>query len=83
MKAEASLCAVWLILSRNIANSPGFRKKISCHSLRHTFATYKASKGVTALQLQGLLGHNSIHTSLLYVHMAITDGKKLMEQTSL
>ncbi len=46
----------------------GIQKKISCHSLRHTFATYKASKGVTALQLQELLGHNTISTSLLYVH---------------
>jgi len=61
----------------------GIQKKFSCHSLRHTFATYKASKGVTALQLQELLGHTSIQTSLLYVHMAITDGRKLMEQTSL
>ena len=61
----------------------GVTKKISCHSLRHTFATYKATKGVTAMQLQELLGHDNISTSLLYVHMAITDTGKLMEQTSL
>ena len=32
-------------------------KKISCHSLRHTFATYKAERGITAFQLKDWLGH--------------------------
>jgi site-specific recombinase XerD len=61
----------------------GIQKKISCHSLRHTFATYKASMGVTAFQLKEMLGHDSINTSLLYVHMAMVDPRKLMQQTSL
>jgi integrase/recombinase XerC len=30
----------------------GITKKASCHTLRHTFATYKAEKGVSAFQLQ-------------------------------
>lgn len=60
----------------------GITKKFSCHSLRHTCATYKASKGYTAVELQDLLGHEKAETSLIYVHMA-RDAKKLMEQTSL
>src|ERR687888_2799095 len=34
----------------------GITKKASCHTLRHTFATYKAEKGVSAYQLQQWLG---------------------------
>jgi site-specific recombinase XerD len=60
----------------------GITKKFSCHSLRHTCATYKASKGYTAAELQDLLGHEKPETSLIYVHMA-RDAKKLMQQTSL
>ena len=60
----------------------GITKHISCHSLRHTCATYKASKGYTAAELQDLLGHEKPDTSLIYVHMA-RDARKLMQQTSL
>ena len=60
----------------------GISKKFSCHSLRHTCATYKAAKGYTPRDLQDLLGHEKPETSFIYVHLA-RDAKKLMEQTSL
>ncbi len=62
--------------------SAGINKEFSCHSLRHTCATYKAMKGYAPRDLQNLLGHEKPETSLIYVHMA-RDAKKLMEQTSL
>jgi integrase/recombinase XerC len=65
---------------RNLA---GITKKFSCHSLRHTCATHKAAKGFTPRQIQDLLGHGKVETSLIYVHLATTDARKLMEQTSL
>jgi site-specific recombinase XerD len=65
---------------RNLA---GISKRISAHSLRHTFATYKAEKGVSAFQLQEWLGHSSITTSAVYVHLTKQGGRKLMEATSL
>jgi site-specific recombinase XerD len=62
----------------------GISKKIGCHSLRHTFATYKAERGVSAFQLRDWLGHASMDTSLLYVHLGKTEAaKKAMEATSL
>ncbi len=61
----------------------GITKKFSCHTLRHTCATYKAAKGYTVRQLQALLGHEKAETSLLYTHLAETDGRKLMQETSL
>src|SRR6266699_284652 len=60
----------------------GITKQFSCHSLRHTCATYKASKGYTATELQDLLGHEKPETSFIYVHMA-RDARKLMQETSL
>jgi len=61
----------------------GIAKQFSCHSLRHTCATHKAAKGFTPRQIQDLLGHEKVETSLIYVHLATTDTRKLMEQTSL
>lgn len=61
----------------------GITKKASCHSLRHTFATYKAEKGVSPFQLQQWLGHASLNTTQIYVHMARQNAKKVMEATSL
>jgi integrase len=55
----------------------------SCHSLRHTFATYKAARGVSAFQLEEWLGHSSITTSAIYIPLAMQDGRKQMEATSL
>lgn len=60
----------------------GISKQFSCHSLRHTCATYKASKGYTPSDLQALLGHEKPETSFIYVHMA-RDPRQLMLNTSL
>jgi site-specific recombinase XerD len=60
----------------------GITKKFSCHSLRHTCATYKVSKGYSPIDLQALLGHEKPETSFIYVHMA-RDQRELMMQTSL
>jgi site-specific recombinase XerD len=61
----------------------GIRKKASCHILRHTFATYKAEKGVSPFQLQQWLGHANLNTTQIYVHLGKQNAKKIMEQTSL
>lgn len=61
----------------------GITKKVSPHSLRHTFATYKAERGVSPFQLQQWLGHASLNTTQIYVHMGRQNARKMMEQTSL
>ena len=61
----------------------GITKRASCHSLRHTFATYKAEKGVSPFQLQQWLDHANLNTTQIYVHLGKQNAKKLMEQTSL
>ena len=64
-------------------NLAGISKKFSCHSLRHTCARYKAAKGLTPRQIQAFLGHEQVETSSIHIHLATTDARKLMEQTSL
>jgi site-specific recombinase XerD len=61
----------------------GITKRASCHTLRHTFATYKAEKGVSPFQLQQWLGHANLNTTQIYVHLGKQNSKKIMEQTSL
>jgi integrase/recombinase XerC len=61
----------------------GITKKASCHTLRHTFATDKAEKGVSPFQLQQWLGHANLNTTQIYVHLGKQNAKKIMEQTSL
>lgn len=61
----------------------GITKKISPHALRHTFATYKAERGVSPYVLREWLGHARLDTTQIYVHMARENTKKAMEATSL
>jgi site-specific recombinase XerD len=61
----------------------GIKKAASCHSLRHTFATYKARQGVSAFQLMEWLGHAELGTTQIYVHMGREGAQKAMEATSL
>ena len=61
----------------------GITKRVSCHSLRHTFATHKAEQGVSPFQLQQWLGHTNLNTTQIYVHMGRQNAKRLMEATSL
>ncbi|MFH0701764.1 MAG: tyrosine-type recombinase/integrase [Candidatus Woesearchaeota archaeon] len=45
-------------------------KNIHPHTLRHSFATHVIQNGYTALELQPLLGHAQVQTTMMYVHLA-------------
>ncbi len=47
----------------------GIKKKISCHSLRHSFATHMLEAGVDLQEVQKTLGHASILTTSRYTHL--------------
>ncbi len=55
----------------------GITKKAGCQSLRHTFATYKAERGVSPFQLKERLGHASLDTTQIYVHMGRQNAKRV------
>lgn len=46
------------------------KNNISFHSLRHSFATYYLMNGGDLLSLQSMLGHKSLCSTTIYVHLA-------------
>ncbi len=46
----------------------GINLPLSCHSIRHAFATYLAEKGANPAAIQILLGHESLDTTTRYVN---------------
>ena len=48
-------------------------RKVGSHSLRHTFATLYLRSGGGVRQLQEILGHSRIETTMIYVHLAGND----------
>ena len=57
----------------------GIRKRVSCHTLRHSYATNLMAKGVDVRVIQVLLGHRSLKTTTLYLHMTSSVMKSVQE----
>ncbi len=60
-------------LSRHIhavERSLGWEERITCHSLRHAFGTHLYEDGTDLLTIKALLGHKSLNSTTIYVHLA-------------
>ena len=54
-----------------------FKKKISPHSLRHSFATAMIRNGADIRTVQTLLGHSSLATTQIYTHLGLDELKDI------
>jgi site-specific recombinase XerD len=53
------------------------QKKPTCHTLRHCFATHLVEAGVDIKTVKGLLGHQSIKTTMVYITLADPISRKI------
>ncbi|QXP69631.1 site-specific tyrosine recombinase XerD [Polaribacter sp. R2A056_3_33] len=67
------------IILKNLSLEIDLKKKISPHTLRHSFATHLLKNGADLRAIQQMLGHESITTTEVYVHLDKSYLKEVVE----
>ena len=65
---KLSRMGIWKILNKYVSAS-GITRKVSPHTLRHSFATHLLAGGADLIAVQELLGHADITTTEIYTHL--------------
>jgi integrase/recombinase XerD len=54
---------------KRVVRDLGFRKRITIHTLRHSYATHLLEAGVSLRLIQQYLGHSSLQATTIYLHL--------------
>jgi len=57
-------------------------KRVTPHTLRHSFASHMLERGLNLKQLQLILGHNAMKTTAIYLHLADSSSIKIPDLLS-
>ncbi|BAO55612.1 integrase [Nonlabens marinus S1-08] len=72
--------AMIFTIIQDLKAAAGIKKKISPHTFRHSFATHLLENGADLRSIQMMLGHESITTTEIYVHVDRTYLKNVLEE---
>jgi len=72
--------AMIFTIIRQLGEKIGLKKIISPHTFRHSFATHLLENGADLRAIQQMLGHESITTTEIYMHVDRTHLARVMEQ---